>query len=141
MRIDPAEVREWLEKAGSDLISARILLAHDPPVPETAAFHCQQTAEKALKGYLTWGATAFGRFHDLDYLLSPCEAQDPRSVGIRPEVVALNPFAVEIRYPATTLVVSVSDAQDALAAAEATYRLVLSLLPAECHPGGAPTTP
>lgn len=39
------EVREWLQKAEKDLLSARILLKHDPPVLETACFHCQQVAE------------------------------------------------------------------------------------------------
>ena len=36
------EVREWLQKAYNDLLSAQILLKHDPPVFDTACFHCQQ---------------------------------------------------------------------------------------------------
>lgn len=45
-------VRSWLTKAASDLKSARLLgLAEEPPL-DTAIYHCQQTAEKALKAYL-----------------------------------------------------------------------------------------
>lgn len=46
------EVKAWLQKAANDLLSARILLEHDPPVMETACFHCQQGVEKALKAFL-----------------------------------------------------------------------------------------
>ena len=49
-------VKEWLQKAKNDLLSARILLEHDPPVLDTACFHCQQTVEKGLKAFLIWNA-------------------------------------------------------------------------------------
>jgi hypothetical protein len=42
MKPGQAEVKEWLQKASNDLFSAEILLEHDPPVPETAAFHCRE---------------------------------------------------------------------------------------------------
>ncbi|MBS1253404.1 MAG: hypothetical protein MAG451_02453 [Anaerolineales bacterium] len=43
------ETRAWLTKAFHDLESAEWLLARSDPLREAAAFHCQQTAEKALK--------------------------------------------------------------------------------------------
>lgn len=45
-------VREWLDIADSDMRSASALLDLDPPEVRTAAFHCQQAAEKYLKGFL-----------------------------------------------------------------------------------------
>jgi hypothetical protein len=32
MKLPRDEVREWLQKAQNDLLSARILMQHDPPV-------------------------------------------------------------------------------------------------------------
>lgn len=41
---------EWLFKANSDLESAKVLLKNN--LLDTAIYHTQQSAEKALKGYL-----------------------------------------------------------------------------------------
>lgn len=46
------EVTAWFQKAANDLRGADIDLAASPPLIEDALFHCQQAAEKALKGYL-----------------------------------------------------------------------------------------
>lgn len=43
------EIRQWLFKARNDLRSAVRLFTDDPPILDTAAYHCQQAAEKALK--------------------------------------------------------------------------------------------
>lgn len=48
----PDEVRAWLHKANSDLLSAQILVEHSPLVLGPAAFHCQQAVEKTLR--LSW---------------------------------------------------------------------------------------
>ena len=63
LRLD--EVSEWLQKAERDLLSAQILLEHDPPVLETTCFHCQQAVEKTLKAYLVWREVSFERVHSL----------------------------------------------------------------------------
>jgi len=67
------EVREWLQKGRNDLLSAQILIEHDPPVLDTASFHCQQAVEKALKAFLAWKAVPFEKVHSLIYLLDLCE--------------------------------------------------------------------
>ncbi len=55
MRPDPARVADtktWLAKAASDVRSAEVVSAAEPPLLSDASFHCQQAAEKALKGFL-----------------------------------------------------------------------------------------
>jgi HEPN domain-containing protein len=42
------EISQWLVKADHDLRSARQLFSADPPLLDTAVYHCQQTAEKDL---------------------------------------------------------------------------------------------
>jgi HEPN domain-containing protein len=46
-------VRSWLKKAAGDLRGADIDLAASPPFIEDMLFHCQQAAEKSMKGFLT----------------------------------------------------------------------------------------
>lgn len=44
--------REWLEYAEHDLYAAKLLAeSHKPPF-EVIAYHCQQSAEKAIKALL-----------------------------------------------------------------------------------------
>ena len=47
-----ALLRSWLTKAASDLKSARVLGSVDDAPLDTAIYHCQQTAEKAVKAFL-----------------------------------------------------------------------------------------
>ena len=51
-------VRNWLTKAQHDLASARVLAESTPPLLDTAIYHCQQAAEKAIKGYLVYQESA-----------------------------------------------------------------------------------
>jgi HEPN domain-containing protein len=62
-------VRSWIIKAQHDLASARVLAASDPPLLDTAIYHCQQAAEKAVKGYLVFCDHAFERIHDVEVLI------------------------------------------------------------------------
>ena len=56
-------VGHWLRKARHDLRSAHRLYTDAPPLLGTAAYHCQQAAEKALKGWLM-GPTVWLAFWD-----------------------------------------------------------------------------
>ncbi len=67
------EIKEWLQKAENDLKSARVLLKNEPPICDTAVFHCQQSTEKLLKAWLTWSEVKFDKVHSLTYLLDLCE--------------------------------------------------------------------
>jgi HEPN domain-containing protein len=43
------------------------LAAHTPPLLDTSIYHCQQSAEKAVKGYLVFCDQEFERVHDLGF--------------------------------------------------------------------------
>jgi HEPN domain-containing protein len=45
-------VRNWLIKAQHDLAAARKLALSPDPYLDVAVYHCQQAAEKAIKGFL-----------------------------------------------------------------------------------------
>ena len=128
------EVKEWLQRAKDDLLSARILIEHDPPVLGTACFHCQQAVEKALKAFLVWKMVSFEKVHSLTYLLDLCEAQEPGVGSLRERAEDLAPYAVEIRYPGEPVEVSLQETQEALTSAELVWEFILGLLPDEAYP-------
>ena len=45
-------VRDWLTRASHDLGAARALSAMEHPLLDAAIYHCQQAAEKTVKGWL-----------------------------------------------------------------------------------------
>ncbi len=53
---------------------------------------------------------------------------------MRERAEALAPYAVEIRYPGAVMEVSPTDAQEALATAEALWDFIIDLLPQEAKP-------
>ncbi len=127
------EVGEWLRKGRNDLLSAQVLLEHDPPITDTAAFHCQQAVEKALKAYLIWKNVPFEKVHSLGYLMDLCEQQDKSFAAFRDRVEALAPFAVGIRYPGELMDVPPDEAKELLATTEAVWELVIRLLPQDLN--------
>lgn len=71
------EVRQWIAKAGRDLRSAKRLFSDTPPLLDTAAYHCQQAAEKALKAFLAMHDIPFQKTHLLAPLVLQCMQPDP----------------------------------------------------------------
>jgi HEPN domain-containing protein len=69
---DPAELWQevlgWLRVADNDRRIAQLCLDATPPAWEGAAYHCQQAAEKLLKGCLVHAVADFSRTHDLEHL-------------------------------------------------------------------------
>lgn len=79
MAADPellAETRAWFVKPAGDLRAAETLTAISPPLLDEAVFHCQQAAEKALKGFLAWNGRAFRRTHNLEEIGEQCLSVD-----------------------------------------------------------------
>jgi HEPN domain-containing protein len=129
-------VRSWLLKARSDLRSARALVALAEPATDTASYHCQQAAEKALKGYLAYRDRPLERTHDLERLLELATALEPAFAPLETQAGTLNPYATAFRYPDTLAVQfpSVAEVNTAIEHAQAIYDFVLKQLAAEVHP-------
>lgn len=128
------EVRAWFQKAANDLRGAEIDLAASPPLIEDALFHCQQAAEKALKGFLTAHDRPFRKTHDLDELGRACEEIDSSLRSALLPARDLTIFAWEFRYPGATAVPTMDEAQRALATARNVYDSLLSRLPKDVFP-------
>lgn len=75
------------------------MLAGEPPYRDTAAYHCQQAAEKSLKCFLTATGTPFPKTHDLTVLVALAAATDARARQWEEAAIVLTPYATLYRYP------------------------------------------
>ena len=69
---DEQLAREWFGKAEHDLLTVDTMLSVAIVPTDIVCFHCQQVAEKYLKGFLAWHGTPFSRTHDLVEMLTSC---------------------------------------------------------------------
>lgn len=129
MSVDDAKrelVTKWMEMAQSDLAYAQASLALDESFRDKICFHCQQAAEKALKALLVASEIRFPKTHDLRALLSLLSSAEVGDI-VRPlsEIVDLNDYAVELRYPDDWYEPSQTETLRAIELAEKTVRSVL----------------
>ena len=96
-----AETRAWFVKASNDIRAAEALSAVSPPLLDEAVFHCQQAAEKALKGFLTWNGRTFRRTHNLEEIGEQCLTIDGSLREVVDQAVPLSEYAWKFRYPAS----------------------------------------
>ena len=89
----------WLYKAKNDLKSALKLLEGDDPIMDTAIYHTQQCAEKALKGYLAFKKQPIKKSHDIELLVEICSAIDNEFEKLYDYSENLTPYATAFRYP------------------------------------------
>ena len=129
-------LRSWLTKAASDLRSARVLGSADDAPLDTAIYHCQQTAEKAVKAFLVSKEVSPEKTHDIRKLTLEAAVHEPRFNEVMDMAVSLTPYAWEFRYPddlAETYPTR-EEFDEALQHAQAIYDFVLNLLPADARP-------
>ena len=110
-------ISNWIAKAKNDLKSALKLAKGDDPLLDTAVYHCQQSAEKALKGYLVLRNIEFKKSHDLNYLIKLLLPTEPDFFILHDYAELLTPMAVEFRYPDDSLVPTYEEYELALNAA------------------------
>jgi HEPN domain-containing protein len=98
--IDPwPDVLEWLHVAESDVRAARLCLGADRPLHDVVAFHCQQAAEKLLKGFLVWAGVHVRKTHDLEVLGDLVRAHFPAVEPLLKPMADWNAWSVAYRYP------------------------------------------
>ncbi len=129
-------VHAWMLKARNDLTTAREIGAIPNGPLDTAIYHCQQTAEKAVKGFLAWQDHRLERSHDVERLIELAMVYEPRFSNWIDAGIVLTPYATAYRYPGETadLEPSRSEFAEALRLARDFLGFVNSLLPADCQP-------
>lgn len=96
------EVKEWYEMAAMDLGVAKHLDATYYPKPlEIICYHCQQSAEKAIKALIMHHGAEGGmpKLHDLSFLLNQIKNKVSIEDKFYDYADALTPYGVSVRYP------------------------------------------
>jgi len=89
--------KEWLESAGLDLESIRLIIQNDR-LTGHVAFHAQQTIEKSLKASIEEYGEKVPKIHSLSKLFNLCTAFIDISFDDE-IVIALDSLYIESRYP------------------------------------------
>ncbi len=126
--------REWLRLAKEDLANAAHDLAAVPPFLRSALFHCQQAAEKALKGFLTWRDIRFRKVHDLDVIGKQCVEADASLAELVDRVASLSVHAARFRYPGAPWEPTAQEARASYELAKEALEAVLNRLPDAVRP-------
>ena len=134
-----SRTKAWLLRAHSDLRLARIAAAAANPPFDSAIYHCQQAAEKAVKAFLHDHEASVQRTHDVARLAREASTFDPGFGNFAADAQLLAPLITSYRYPDEADWEPLpqptrAEFNEALAAAQRIYDFVLSLLPAETHP-------
>jgi len=104
----------WIYKAKNDLKSAKKLLDGSDPIMDTAVYHTQQCAEKALKGYLSFKQQPLKKSHDIELLVEICMAIDVEFEKLYEYSENLTPYATAFRYPDIYLEPDYDEVQEAI---------------------------
>lgn len=124
-------VRFWLKKAQHNLAAAR-KLAQD--LPDIAIYHCQQGAEKALKGFLVLHDLDPGSTHNINTLVTEAAKIAPEfKVGLSGAGL-LSQYNQAYRYPGDPTEdfnPSPVELSKAFSLALQVYQSVLQAMPAE----------
>lgn len=102
--VDPndrrAEAARWLVYANEDVRAIDVCLATDPPLRGVAAYHCQQAAEKIVKGMLIAAAAHFPFTHSLTVLGEIAVVHYPLMQETLSRIAPLTSWNMDFRYPA-----------------------------------------
>jgi HEPN domain-containing protein len=123
--------RKWVMKARRDLLSAKKLARGKDPYFDTAIYHCQQSAEKVIKGWLVYHDISFEKTHDLRLLVMLASEVELKFKPWLDVAVQISPYATAYRYPGEVLEPTEKEFSRAFKIVSALYEFVCSMLPVE----------
>lgn len=115
-RFTPEDPREWLNRARSNLIRAKLSAAG--VYYEDLCFDAQQAVEKAIKALLIHYQVDFPYIHDIAELLTLLEANGEEIPATVKTAERLTRFAVFTRYPGMASVIRREEYEEAVKVAE-----------------------
>lgn len=124
--------KEWFERGSHDLDEAKLSFTHGGWT-DIICFHCHQTAEKYLKGFLVSKGRDITakryKIHNLPILLRMCYELEDSLKALDVECKVLNQYYIEPRYPlGAPKVYSRKEAKEAIRAAEKIVTLITDVV-------------
>lgn len=96
---NPKATQLWFGKAREDLKVAKHLRPLEKDFYSIIVFHSQQSAEKAIKGFLTHHNVRVLKTHDMEKLLNAVANVNSELASKYDQVITMSKYAVEHRYP------------------------------------------
>ena len=122
------DITQWIKLAETDLGIARHLFETYRPMPiEAICNHCQQSAEKIVKGYLFSNGIEAPKTHNVEELCDMCIKIEAGFDNFIKEANKLSLYGVLPRYP-NELELEEHDAETAIKYADKIMGFVNSLL-------------
>ncbi len=90
--------RKLLRRADDDATLVRRVLDDADIADAIVGFHAQQAVEKSIKAVLAAREIAYGKTHQLEYLIRLLSKHEIEAPSFVADAVELNPWAVEFRY-------------------------------------------
>jgi HEPN domain-containing protein len=118
-------VKIWLDKSKIDLSTAIKIAKPPEPYFDTAVYHCQQSAEKCLKGFLVYEDVKFEKTHDLKLLLELAIDKGEDFSVLLSSVSVLNPYSILYRYPGETTDPTKQEFEEAVKSAKTIYNFII----------------
>ena len=120
----------WMRLARDDMATVELLMTEHKKRVEIILYHCQQTAEKALKAYLVFNSTLVGNTHDLMLLLQTCarlnqKFHSPRMLN---HCAYLNRITPDVKYADLNISFDSSHIPRAVNSAKRVYKTVSIVL-------------
>lgn len=82
-----------------------------------------------MKAFLTWKGERFEKVHNIGYLLDLCEKYGLNFEFLnKNKAETITSYAVEMRYPLTSSVITKEESQEAFDIAEIIYKFVINLI-------------
>ena len=119
---------EWLEKAHHDLLSAIALADSQHHLYDTAVYHTQQAAEKALKAFLVFNNQEVPHTHNVRVLLTRCCVFNASLNELAHQVILVAPYDTLYRYPGEILNPTEEQTANAILSAQIIIKTITPLL-------------
>ena len=121
-------LQQWIDKGNDDLRSAEYLSTmHHPTPDEVICYHCQQSSEKYLKGFLFLHDIEPPKIHDLMELMEMCKNINKGFSVLLPQLNVLTDYSVLPRYP-NQLGITIEDMKIAIRYAKIVQEYILKAI-------------
>lgn len=118
---------KWFERAREDHDIALFIQGMYPVPIGSICYHCEQSCEKMLKGFLAFCGIEAPKTHDLVLLCKMCEKTDSRFGQLAEPCFRLTPHGVNVRYPADEEL-DETDMRKAISDCEIVFRFVEQIM-------------
>ena len=122
--VDSPRYKDWIDKARRDIATSKVLKDNDCG-NDYVAFHCQQSIEKALKGFLLKEKGHLVEGYSLIFLCKEASKTIPELKAQLKDCAFVNQYYIETRYPAdSSITVSDEDATECLEIAQKIFDII-----------------